>query len=153
MSKLLINVHCPSENTRRLRDALVEGASHPELIEVEVRVVEPLNATARDVLWADAVILGTTANFGYMSGAMKDFFDRTYDECLGETEGLPYALAIRGRSDATGALSSMERIISGMRWNAVQEPVISLGDFRAGFLDRWRELGMAMAAGLDAGIF
>ncbi len=153
MAHLLINVHCPSENTRRLRDALVSGASHPDLDNIALRVIEPLQADADDVFWADAVILGTTANFGYMSGAMKDFFDRSYNFCLEKTEGLPYAMAIRGRMDATGAQASMEKIITGLKWRAVQQPLLSVGDFKESFIAEWRELGLTVAAGLDAGIY
>jgi NAD(P)H-dependent FMN reductase len=153
MANLLINVHCPSENTKRLRDALVNGASHPDLAAVTLRVTEPLLAVPDDVFWADAVILGTTVNFGYMSGAMKDFFDRSYEPCLEKTEGLPYAIAIRGRSDATGAKASMAKIITGLKWRAVQEPLLSVGDFSESFVDQWEELGLTVAAGLDAGIY
>jgi len=153
MTRLLVNIHCPSDNTRRLRDALVDGAAHPDLEGVELRVVEPLAAVVEDVFWADGIILGTTANFGYMSGAMKDFFDRTYDACLGRTEGLPYAIAVRARTDATGAVASMEKIITGLRWSEVQQSLVSLGPFREEFVDAWRELGMTLAAGLDAGIY
>lgn len=153
MANLLINVHCPSDNTRRLRDALVSGASHADLAGIILRVTEPLRADAADLFWADAVILATTANFGYMSGAMKDFFDRSYESCLAKTEGLPYAIAIRGRSDATGALASMEKIIIGLKWRAVQEPLISVGEFKQSFIAQWQELGLTIAAGLDAGIY
>ena len=152
MANLLVNIHCPSENTKRLRDALVNGASHPDLA-ITLRVTEPLLAGADDVFWADAVILGTTVNFGYMSGAMKDFFDRSYESCLEKTEGLPYAIAIRGRTDATGAQASMAKIITGLKWRAVQEPLLSVGNFRESFVDQWQELGLTVAAGLDAGIY
>jgi len=153
MANLLINVHCPSENTRSLRDALVRGASHPDLLNISVRTIEPLHADMDDILWADAVILGTTVNFGYMSGAMKDFFDRIYESCLKKTEGLPYAIAIRGRSDATGAQASLEKILIGLKWRAMQEPLISVGDFNESFVDQWQQLGLTVAAGLDAGIY
>ncbi|MCW8196086.1 flavodoxin family protein [Proteobacteria bacterium 005FR1] len=152
MAKLLINVHCPSPNTEKLRDALVKGASHPD-IDVELRVTEPLRATADDVLWSDGILLGTTENFGYMSGAMKDFFDRIYYPCLEKTEGLPYAIAIRAGLDGTGTRTAMERIITGLRWRAIQEPIISQGEFREDFLQHWETLGMTMAAGLEAGIY
>jgi|TARA_Y100000310_G_scaffold184772_1_gene184900 NAD(P)H-dependent FMN reductase len=153
MANLLINIHSPSQNTRRLRDALIEGASHVDIADVTLRVTEPLQATADDVFWADAVILGTTANFGYMSGAMKDFFDRTYETCLSKSEGLPYAIAIRGRSDATGALASMDKIITGLKWRAVQDPLVCLGEFKESFVANWQELGLTVAAGLDNGIY
>lgn len=153
MANLLINVHCPSPNTQRLRDAMVKGASHPDIEGVELRVTEPLKATADDVLWSDAILLGTTENFGYMSGAMKDFFDRIYYPCLEKTQALPYAIAIRAGLDGTGTRTAMERIITGLKWRAIQEPLISQGEFRDSFLDDWENLGMTMAAGLEAGIY
>jgi len=150
---LLINVHCPSDNTRRLRDALVEGASHPDITGIDLRIVEPLNATTDDVLWANAIILGTTENFGYMSGAMKDFFDRCYYPCLDKTQGLPCAIAIRAGLDGTGTKIGMEKIITGLKWKQIQEPMISQGKFDEQFITDWKELGMTMAAGLEAGIY
>jgi len=150
---LLINVHCPSDNTRRLRDALVEGTSHPDITGIDLRIVEPLNATTDDVLWANAIILGTTENFGYMSGAMKDFFDRCYYPCLDKTQGLPCAIAIRAGLDGTGTKIGMEKIIAGLKWKQVQEPMISQGKFDEQFITDWKELGMTMAAGLEAGIY
>ena len=106
-----------------------------------------------DVLWANGIILGTTENFGYMSGAIKDFFERIYYPCLEKTEGLPYSLFIRAGNDGAGARTSMERIIKGLAWKAVQEPLICSGDYREEFLASCEELGMTMAAGLEAGIF
>jgi NAD(P)H-dependent FMN reductase len=98
--RLLIVAHAPSENTLSLREATERGARSETGI--DVRVVAPLQAGPDDVLAAQAVILGTTENLGYMSGALKDFFDRSYNPCLEKTQGLPYALYIRAGSDGTG---------------------------------------------------
>ena len=87
MPNLLIVSHSPSPNAQALTDAVEKGAKHEDIDKVEVRIRPPLQAEAEDVLWADGVILGTTENFGYMSGAMKDFFDRIYYPCLEKTEG------------------------------------------------------------------
>ncbi len=153
MKKLLITCHCPSPNTVTLRDAMVRGASHPDLSEVELRVTEPLQTSADDVLWCDGILLGTTENFGYMSGAMKDFFDRCYYPCLEHTQGKPYAIAIRAGNDGRGTQAAMEKIITGLRWNAIQEPIICRGEFQDDFIEQWEALGMTMAAGLEAGIY
>lgn len=150
---LLIVSHCPSPNTRALTDAVVRGARHGDISGVEVRNLPPLDAGPDDVLWARAVILGTTENFGYMSGALKDFFERIYYPCLEKTQGLPYALFVKGGHDGTGAKTSVERIITGLRWRAVQDPIVMTGHFRDEWLGPCEELGMAMAAGLEAGIF
>ena len=100
--RLLIVAHAPSPNTRQLLDAVVDGARSPEIDNVDVQVVAPLQAGADDVLGTEALILGTTENLGYMSGALKDFFDRIYYPCLEKTQGLPYALYIRAGYDGTG---------------------------------------------------
>jgi multimeric flavodoxin WrbA len=92
---LLVVAHPPSDNSRKLRDAVVRGASAAEIEAVKLLVLRPFDASSDDVLWSAAVILGTTENFGYMSGALKDFFDRVYYPCLEKTRGMPYAIFIR----------------------------------------------------------
>jgi len=149
--RLLIVAHAPSDNTLALRAAVDRGARSET--GVNVRVVAPLQAGPDDVLAAQAVILGTTENLGYMSGALKDFFDRSYNACLEKTQGLPYALYIRAGSDGTGTRRGVETILTGLRWRAVQEPLICKGPWRAAFVTECEELGAAMAAGLAAGIF
>ena len=153
MPHLLIVSHVPSVNTRAMTDAVASGASHKDILGVDLRVHNPFEAGAEDVLWADGIILGTTENFGYMSGAIKDFFERIYYPCLDKTEGLPYALFIRAGNDGLGARTSIERIINGLAWRAVQEPLICSGDYQESFTELCEELGMTMAAGLEAGIF
>jgi hypothetical protein len=152
MSKrLLIVAHAPSDNTRTLRDAVERGARSET--DIEVHVAAPLQAGPDDVLAAQAIILGTTENLGYMSGALKDFFDRSYYPCLEETQGMPYALYIRAGSDGTGTRRGVETITTGLRWRAVQEPLICRGAWDEAFVAQCEELGAAMAAGLSAGIF
>jgi multimeric flavodoxin WrbA len=150
--RLLIVAHVPSPNTLRLRDAVLAGATGPEIAGVEVRALTPFEANADSVLWSDAVILGTTENLGYMSGALKDFFDRSYYGCLDRTAGRPYALYIRGRHDGTGTRRGVETIVTGLRWRAVQAPLILRGDWQESFLVQCEELGALMAASLEAGI-
>jgi hypothetical protein len=153
MKRLLIVAHVPSPNTTRLRDAVVAGSRHPGIDGVEIVVKNPFEAGPDDVLAADAVILGTTENLGYMSGALKDFFDRTYYPVLEATQGKPYVLYIRAGMDGTGTRRGVETIITGLRWRAVQDPLICRGDWDEAFIAQCEELGMAMAAGLEAGVF
>lgn len=149
---LLIIAHAPSPNTQRLVDAVLAGARHPDIENVRVSFKPPLEAGPDDVLEADALILGTTENLGYMSGALKDFFDRSYYPCLERTQGKPYALFIRAGHDGTGTRRAVERIATGLRWRPVQPPLICRGEFDETFLEQCEELGTYLAAGLDAGI-
>jgi hypothetical protein len=151
--QLLIVAHAPSANTRRLREAVVHGATSPEISGVDVKMLPPLETTPEDVLTAQAIILGTTENLGYMSGALKDFFDRCYYPVLEFKQGLPYAAFIRAKLDGTGTRRAIESITTGLRWRAVQPPLILHGEFREDFIGQCEELGTAMAAGLEAGIF
>lgn len=153
MKQLLIVSHTPSGNTRLLSDALVRGASDDSVTGVQVICSRPLNTGPNPVLSADAIILSTTENFGYMSGAMKDFFDRIYYPCLGKTNALPWALVVRAGNDGSGARTSVERIVSGLNWKAVQPPLVCAGDWQAKFVSQCEELGLTLAAGLEAGIF
>jgi len=150
---LLIVFHAPSPNTVALRDAVVNGAEDPEVSGVVVRSLAPLNTVPEDVIMADAVILGTTENLGYMSGALKDFFDRCYYPCLDVKQGLPYALIVRAGHDGTGTRRAVESITTGLRWRAVQEPLILRGAYDPSFNQRCEELGRAMSNGLEAGVF
>ena len=149
---LLIVAHNPSSNTQKLVDACLRGAGHEDIDGVEVRHIPPLQAVADDVLWADAIILGTTENFGYMSGALKDFFDRIYYPCLEHTEALPFAAYIRAGLDGTGTKIAIGKITTGLKWNRVQETIILHGEYQNEFETRCEELGMLMAASLESGI-
>jgi multimeric flavodoxin WrbA len=150
---LLIVYHTQSGTTRQMADAVLRGARHPDIEGVEVRVVDPLEADADDLLWADGVILGTPENFGYMSGAMKYFLDRVYYPCLDKVNGKPYALFIRAGNDGSGAVNSIQRILKGLALKQVQDPVLVVGEFDDNRLADCEELGMTMAAGLAAGVF
>lgn len=153
MKTLLVVTHMPSTNTRILADAVIKGACHEAIVGIAVKHLSVFDTDFQDVLTANAIILGTTENFGYMSGGMKDFFDRIYYPCLEKTQSLPYAMFIRGGNDGTGAQGSMQRIIKGLAWKQVQKPLICTGAWQPEFPAQCEELGMTMAAGLEAGIF
>src|SRR3546814_476137 len=149
--RLLIVAHAPSPNTVALRDAMVRGAAQLELDEIEIVGRGAFETGPADVMAAQAIILGTTENLGYMSGALKDFFDRIYYPCLEHTQGLPYALMIRAGHDGTGTRRAVETIVTGLRWRAVREPLVCRGDFKETFIEDCEELGGTVAASLDAG--
>lgn len=150
---LLIVYHSQSGSTSRMAEAVIRGARHTDMENVDVRVRDALDATPDDVLWADAYIFGTPENFAYMSGALKYFFDRVYYPCLDQIGGRPYALFVRAGNDGTGAISSIKRIATGLAIREVQEPLLIAGEFDEARLDECEELGMAMAAGLEVGVF
>jgi multimeric flavodoxin WrbA len=150
---LLIVYHSQSGTTSQMAEAVIRGARHPDIGSVEVRVRTALEADADDLLWCDAFILGTPENFGYMSGAMKYFLDRSFYACVDRIDGRPYALFVRAGNDGSGAITSMQRILKGLSVREVQSPVLIAGEFEESRLADCEELGMTIAAGLEAGMF
>ena len=153
MKTLLIVAHAPSHNTRRMAERVLLGARHADIEGIDSVWLPPLQTEPRDVLNCHGIILGTPENLGYMSGALKDFFDRIYYPCLDHTRGLPCALYVRAGHDGTGTRRAVESICTGLRWNWVQPPLICRGQWREDFLVGCEELGMAMAAGMETGLF
>lgn len=156
MKKLLIIAHTPSVNTEALASGLLKGTRHPDISGVESELRSPFDCDAEKILQQDALILFTTENFGYMSGALKDFFERIYYPCLeaeNSNEGKPFALVIRAGLDGTGTDIAVHKIINGLKWREVQPTLLCHGEHQAEFIEQCRELGMAMAAGLENEIF
>jgi multimeric flavodoxin WrbA len=153
MKHLLIVYHTKTGNTGRLAEALLKGASSELVTGVEIRVRRAREAGPEDLLWADGLLLGTPENFGYMSGALKDFLDRTFYEVEGRIQPLPCAVFISAGNDGSGALRAIRRIANGYPFIEVQEPVIAQGELSSEDLNRCEELGLALAAGLEAGIY
>lgn len=150
MARLLVVHHTPSPSLHEMLDAVLAGARTDELAGVEVVTRPALAATVPDVLAAHAVVLGTPANIGYMSGALKHFFDTVYYPCLTDTTGLPYGLYIHGGSDTTGAVRAVESITKGMSWARVRPPVTVVGAPDTAALAECWDLGAMVAlAALD----
>jgi len=120
---------------------------------IDVRTRPALEAGVDDLLWAHALLIGTPEHFGYMSGAVKDFMDRTFYPVEGKVEGLPYAVFVSAGNDGLGAVTAIERIAVGYKWKKVAEPVIVRGEITDADLQRCAELGQTIAAGLALGIF
>jgi len=150
---LLIIAHAPSPNTKALCDAALRGARSDDAGDVTVRALSPFDVTAEDLFTADGMILGTTENIGYMAGATKDMFDRCYNDWLDHTEGLPVALYIRAGLDGTATKNALLGICGAQKWRLIAEPLILHGEWSSGFENQVEDMAMAMAAGLDAGIF
>jgi NAD(P)H-dependent FMN reductase len=116
MATLLVVQHTPSPAMQEMLEAVLRGTRHPELAPLDVEVRAALSCGAADVLASDAVILGTPANIGYMSGALKHFFDTVYYPCLEVTVGKPYGVYVHGNDDTSGALRSVHTVAGGMGW-------------------------------------
>lgn len=146
VARLLIVHHTPSPATAELLDAVVRGASDPEITGVEVVRRAALAATASDLLSADGVVLGTPANIGYMSGALKHFFDSVYYVCADDTRGLPYGCWVHGNLGLEGAVRAVGTIADGMGWQQVAATVEVTGAPDRAALDACWELGATVAA-------
>lgn len=160
MATLLLVLHAPTTSTRALGEALRAGA-HEDVIEgVDVRVLAPDATTAEDLLAADGVVLLCPANFGYMSGLLKDLFDRTFldvggalaDDGAGSPASgtLPWALVVHGRYDTEGAVRSIESVVQALPWRRVADPLQVLGDVGDDERAAAHELGATVAALLSS---
>ena len=150
---LLIIYHSQSGKTAAMACAVRRGAMHPDIESVDVRIRIAADAGPSDLIWCDAVIFATPENFGYMAGAMKDFFDRTFYPCQGRLEGMPCAVVVGAGNDGAGALNALRRIVRGFPLNEVQEPIICRGPLDESIIARCEALGATMAAGLEIGVF
>ena len=148
MTRLLIVHHTTSPALQAMLEAVVAGARDPELEGIDVAVAPALAATAVDVLAADGFLLGTPANIGYMSGALKHFFDQIYYPCLQAKTGAPYGLYVHGASDTTGAVRSVTAIAKGLGWAQAFSPVETTGPVGKDVERRCYELGATVAANL-----
>ncbi|MDT7538693.1 MAG: hypothetical protein QOI82_2278 [Actinomycetota bacterium] len=148
MPVLLVVHHTPSPALQSLLEAARAGAALVPGVDVVTRPA--LSASASDLLAADAVLLGTPANLGYMSGALKHFFDTVYYPCLEAKIGLPYGVYVHGQNDTTGAVRSIEKATTGMKWRVVSEPVLVVGEPTAADRDSVTELGGTLAASISS---
>jgi flavorubredoxin len=146
MPRLLVVHHTPSPALQAMFEAAVSGARTDEIEGVEVVVRPALTAAAVDVLEADGYLLGTPANIGYMSGALKHFFDGIYYPCLEATRRRAYGLYVHGASDTGGAVRAVESIATGLQWRKVRPPVCVTGAPSRSDLEACWELGALLAA-------
>ncbi len=146
MPTLLIVHHTPSPAVQAMFEAVASGAATDEIEGVDVVVRPALTAGAADVLAADGYLLGTPANIGYMSGALKHFFDGIYYPCLEATRKRPYGLYVHGASDTGGAVRAVESIAAGLAWQSVRPAVTVTGTPEKADLEACWELGALLAA-------
>lgn len=146
MPSLLIVHHTPSPALHSMFEQVADGASNTEIAGVEVRSRAALTAGAAEVLEADGYVLGCPANLGYLSGALKHFFDTIYYPCLTETVRRPFGFYLHGNDDCTGAEAAMTKITTGLGWRQVAQPVVVTGPPDSTDLDRCWELGAVVSA-------
>jgi flavorubredoxin len=146
MPTLLIVHHTPSPALQSMFEAVSAGARTDEIDGVEVVARPALTAAAAEVLDAAGYLLGTPANIGYMSGALKHFFDGIYYPCLEATKRRPYGLYVHGASDTGGAVRAVESIATGLTWRQVRPPVTVTGPPAKADLEACWELGALLAA-------
>jgi hypothetical protein len=151
MKSLLIVYHSQSGASAQLARAACRGGRlEPE---VTVGFMRAWDAGTRDLLQADGVLLVTAENSGALSGAMKDFLDRTFYPCIESGLVLPYALLVSAGNDGRSAVRQAQKILSGYPFTQAAEPLIARGEVTPDHLQASAELGQAFAVGLAMGIF
>jgi multimeric flavodoxin WrbA len=150
--RLLVVHHTRTAGAQSLADAVIAGARTDEVDDVDVVVRRAIVADVGDVLAAEAVILGTTEHFGAMAGLFKDFLERVYPPCLDRTRGRPWALFVTAGHDGQGTVLGVQRIVTGLGWRAIAEPLLVVGPVTDEHVAAGYELGATVAATLSLGL-
>jgi multimeric flavodoxin WrbA len=143
---LLVVHHTPSPATRELLEAVLAGTHDSEIEGVDVEVRPALAATVPDMLDADGYLFGTTANLGYMSGALKHFFDTVYYPSLDHVAGRPYGLWVHGNNDTVGAANAVDKVATGLSLTKAADVLEIVGAVDAKAREQAYELGGTLAA-------
>lgn len=153
MKQLLIAYHTQTGHTEQLASSVARGAADaaPEGVRVAFHPVSQIDVPR--LLASHGVVIATPENFGYMSGGMKDFFDRVYYPCEGRLEGLPYAIVVSAGNDGQGACTAIRRIARGFPWREVHDAIVVKGAVGEAELQQCHDLGAAFATGLELGVF
>ena len=151
MSRILIVYHSQTGHTEKMAKAVADGAKAIEHTEVILKKAG--EATLDDFLACSGLAIGTPENFGYMSGMIKDFFDRTYNAAQDKVFRKPYVVFISAGNDGSGALRAIERIALGYKLKNVFTPIIAKGEITDEILKQCRELGGTLAGGCEMGIY
>ena len=153
MKQVLFIAHAPSANLVKLRNGIVDACQSGVAENTRVVCMSPFEVTSDTLLSAHGVIILTPENFGYMSGALKDCFDRCYIDWLDKTQGLPYLLVVRAGTDGSGTVQSVQSVLTGLRWRAVNDAIVLQGEFDPSFVAGAAEYAQALVAGVYTGIF
>ncbi|GAB3056168.1 flavodoxin family protein [Intrasporangium mesophilum] len=145
-ARLLVVHHTPSPATQELLESVLAGTGAEGIEGVTVDLHPALSATVSDLLGADGILLGTTANIGYMSGALKHFFDTVYYPTLEAKRGMPYGYWVHGNNDTAGASRAIESIAGALGWVRSASPLLVTGPVDRGVRDAAFELGGTLAA-------
>ena len=146
--KLLVVHHTPSPHCQEMFEAVLAGATDPEIEGVDVVRRPALTLSAADVLDADGYLLGSPANLGYMSGALKHAFDQIYYPCLDATRGRPFGLWLHGNEGTEGAEKAVTSITTGLGWVKAAEYVVVSGKPSKADVEACWNLGATVAATL-----
>jgi len=150
---ILVVYHSQTGRTKKMAEAIARGVNSIENASAALK--KAMETTLDDLFGCDGLALGSPEYFGYMSGAIKDLFDRTYYQARGRKEiyKKPYVVFISAGNDGLGALRSIERICVGYQFKKVYEPVVAIGEIDETTLAQCEELGKVIAAGCEAGIY
>ena len=153
MKTILVVYHTQSGNTLKMAEAVVRGV---QLIEgIQVHLKKAIETEDSDLIDCDGLVIASPEYFGYMAGAIKDLFDRTYERLRGHQRIFrkPYAVCVSAGNDGQGALTNIEKICLGFQFKKIQPPIIAKGAVTANIVARCEELGQTIAAGCEAGIY
>lgn len=153
MCSILVIYHSQGGNTRKMAEAVSRGVESIEGVTVNLK--RACDADVEDLCGCSGLVVGTPEYFGYMSGMVKDFFDRTYEEGRSRREVFkkPYAVFVSAGNDGRGALAAIERIALGYPLKKIYDPVIARGEVGDDTIEACVELGQTIAAGCQAGIY
>ena len=144
--------HSPSENTKKL-SKIVENKIKTLTPNVNLKMLNLNEANTFSFKKIDGLIIGTTENFGYMSGLTKDFFDRCYNDLKDKTEGLTIIYYIRAGLDGEGCKVALNKILTGLRWKQVLPPLILKGPWQEDYLQQLEKFALIFANGIELGIY
>ncbi|HMK64925.1 MAG TPA: NAD(P)H-dependent oxidoreductase [Thermodesulfobacteriota bacterium] len=153
MKTILVVYHTQSGNTLKMAEAVVRGVQVIEGIQVHLK--KAIETEDSDLIDCDGLVIASPEYFGYMAGAIKDLFDRTYERLRGHQRIFrkPYAVCVSAGNDGQGALTNIEKICLGFQFKKIQPPIIAKGAVTANIVARCEELGQTIAAGCEAGIY